>query len=428
MKKSVSIFTFGCKLNQYESQAMAERLGKYEIFFSRDKADIFILNSCTVTSQAERKLRQLFRHLRSLNPEAKIMVVGCYSQLSGEELIRLGANEALGVKEKLDIEKYVAKLLGERHNDSNDSRDEFLTVSSSLENRTRAFLAIEDGCLNECAYCRIRLARGNKIISKPLKVIKEEFQKLVENGFKEVVLTGLNIGYYGFETGTSLVELLRELEKLPGDWRLRLGSLDPDRVNRDLLKLLSETDKVARHLHLSLQSGSNRVLEAMKRKYTLEQYLEAIDRARAIDCRFSFTTDVIAGFPSESDSDFYKTVEVIKRVVFLKVHVFRYSNRPGTQAAKMNHHVRANLKKERAVALSEVASESRREYLLRHIGRTNNVLVEKRDGSCSRGYDEYYIPHSVVGEHEGFVKSTVMSLESHKEGSDAELYCRSMAR
>ncbi|HDP77572.1 MAG TPA: tRNA (N(6)-L-threonylcarbamoyladenosine(37)-C(2))-methylthiotransferase MtaB [Mesotoga infera] len=423
MRKTVSIYTFGCKMNQYESQAMAERLEDYEVSFSKEQADLFILNSCTVTSEAERKLRQLFRRLKGLNPNSKIIIAGCYSELSPDQLRRLGADEVIGVREKTAIHKFVSKQL---NRPDGVEKGDFLTVTSSIEGRTRAFLGIEDGCLNHCSYCRIRLARGNKIVSKPVDLVKKEFSGLVKRGFKEIVLTGINIGYYGFDFDTSLAELLYELEKIPGDWRIRLGSIDPDTMNGSFLELVANSSRMTRHLHLSLQSGSDAVLRSMRRKYTIDAYLGAVERARSIDSRFAFTTDLITGFPGESDEDHRKTLRIIETVGFLKVHVFRFSRRPGTEAAEMTGQIDSGVKKVRSVELMKEAVRSRERYLERQIGWTNRVLIERTDSSLSHGFDEYYIPHRILGRHEGFVDAKIIELQSNEEGSDAELYCRSV--
>ncbi len=423
MRKTVSIYTFGCKMNQYESQAMAERLEDYEVSFSKEHADLFILNSCTVTSEAERKLRQLFRRLKGLNPNSKIIVAGCYSELSPNQLRKLGADEVIGVKEKTAIHRFVSKQL---NRPDGVEKGSFLTVTSSIEGRTRAFLGIEDGCLNHCSYCRIRLARGNKIISKPVDLVKREFSGLVERGYREVVLTGINIGYYGFDLDTSLAELLYELEKIRGDWRIRLGSIDPDTMNESFLELIANSSRLARHLHLSLQSGSDAVLRSMRRNYTVSEYLRAVERARSIDSRFAFTTDLITGFPEESDEDHRRTLRIIEEVNFLKVHVFRFSKRPGTEAAEMTGQIDSGVKKSRSVELMEEAVRSRASYLVKQIGRMNRVLIERSDSFCSHGFDEYYIPHRIAGKHEGFVDAKIIELQSDEEGSDAELYCRSV--
>ena len=425
MKQKVSIYTFGCKMNQYESQAMAEMLHDYQVGFSQDKADLFIVNSCTVTSEAERKLRQLFRRLKGLNPNSKIIITGCYSQLSPYELRERGADEVIGVREKKAIHKYVSRQL---NRPDGVAPSEFLTVTSSIEGRTRAFLGIEDGCLNCCSYCRVRLARGSKIISKPIDLVKREFEGLVSRGYREIVLTGINIGYYGFDLDSSLVKLLIELDKLEGEWRIRLGSLDPDRVDGELLHLITTSRRMARHLHLSLQSGSDRILRAMRRKYTVDEYLRAVDRARSVDTRFAFTTDLIAGFPGENDSDHKESLKVVEQVEFLKVHVFRFSRRPGTEAAEMKDQIDSGTKKARSHELIEAGKRSRKKYLERQIGRKASVLIQKTGHTESSGFDEFYAPHAIEGAHEGFVNTTIISIESQREGSDAELYCRSVVR
>ncbi len=423
MKRCVSIHTFGCKLNQYESQAMAENLGKFEVSFSSESADLFIINSCTVTSEAERKLRQLLRRLKAKNPGSLFIVVGCYSELSPNDLKRLGVDVVLGVKEKRRIKSYVEHLLMEH---SDDHEQEFLTVTSSHEGRTRAYLAIEDGCINQCSYCRIRLARGSNIVSKPPELVRKEFEGLVRKGFKEIVLTGVNIGYYGFGEGHNLVDLLKELLKLPGDWRIRLGSVDPDTVDRHFLDLMAREKRMTRHIHLSLQSGSDKILKSMKRNYTTRKYLAVVDEARSLDSRFSFTTDIIVGFPGEERRDFEETMSIIEEVGFLKSHVFRYSNRPGTEAAELKHQIRGEVKRERAKLVLEKAHNSRYLYLSRHIGKSNRVLIERVSSNWSSGYDEYYIPHRIAGTHEGFVYSPVSNLEGCEEVSDVEFHFGSM--
>jgi threonylcarbamoyladenosine tRNA methylthiotransferase MtaB len=224
------------------------------------------------------------------------------------------------------------------------------------------------------------------------------------------------------------VKLLIELDKLEGEWRIRLGSLDPDRVDGELLHLITTSRRMARHLHLSLQSGSDRILRAMRRKYTVDEYLRAVDRARSVDTRFAFTTDLIAGFPGENDSDHKESLKVVEQVEFLKVHVFRFSRRPGTEAAEMKDQIDSGTKKARSHELIEAGKRSRKKYLERQIGRKASVLIQKTGHTESSGFDEFYAPHAIEGAHEGFVNTTIISIESQREGSDAELYCRSVVR
>ena len=423
MKEVVSFFTFGCKLNQYETEGMAELLqDDFKVAFNSEIADIFVINSCTVTAEAERKLRQLYRRLKIKNPGSKFVIVGCYSELSPEELKELGFDLILGVKDKLRIKEFL------KGRSEATSKREYFQVTKGPYERTRAYIGIQDGCLHNCAYCRIRLARGNKIISKPPEVVVKELRELVERGFQEIVLTGINIGFYGFGEDYSLVDLLKRLIEVNGEWRLRLSSLDPRLISRELITFMTGNTKIAQHVHLSLQSGSNRVLKLMNRCYSASKVEQIITLFRSKNKRFSFTTDIIVGFPGETDKDFAETLEFVRRNKFLKVHIFRFSPRPGTKAARMDNQISGNVKKERAVTLKKVSLETSRIYLEEHIGKVSTVLIERNDGKFSYGYDEFYIPHRVVGNIEnGFVKAKISDLEELEAFSDVELSCRSVA-
>lgn len=423
MKETVSFFTFGCKLNQYETEGMAELLqNDFEIVFNSEIADIFVINSCTVTAEAERKLRQLYRRLKAKNPGSKFVIVGCYSELSAEELKRFGFDLILGVKDKLRIKEFL------KGNTENVCVKDYFQVTKGPYGRTRAYIGIQDGCLNNCAYCRIRLARGNRIISKPPEIVAKELKTLVERGFQEIVLTGINIGFYGLEKGYSLIDLLKHLAKTEGEWRLRLSSLDPRLVSNELIEFITNNPKIAQHVHLSLQSGSNKVLKSMNRNYTTKNIERIVAFFRSRNKRFSFTTDVIVGFPGETDADFSETLEFIRHIGFLKVHIFRFSPRPGTEAARMSNQIPGNTKKERADILKTIALEASKDYLKEHVGKLSTVLIEKNDGTFSYGYDEFYIPHRVTGNIEsGFVKVQIGDIEELEAFSDVELSCRSVA-
>ncbi|MDK2953197.1 tRNA (N(6)-L-threonylcarbamoyladenosine(37)-C(2))-methylthiotransferase MtaB [Kosmotoga sp. DU53] len=423
MKEIVSFFTFGCKLNQYETEGMAELLqNDFMVTFDSEIADIFVINSCTVTAEAERKLRQLYRRLKAKNPGSKFVIVGCYSELSAGELKDLGFDLILGIKDKLKIKEFL------KENTENTCIKDYFQVTKGPYGRTRAYIGIQDGCLNNCSYCRIRLARGNKIISKPPEVVAEELKTLVEHGFQEIVLTGINIGFYGFGEGYSLISLLKQLVKIEGEWRLRLSSLDPRLVSNELITFMTDNPKIAQHVHLSLQSGSDKVLKSMNRNYTTNDVEQIVALFRSRNNRFSFTTDVIVGFPGETDTDFVETLEFVKRIRFLKVHIFRFSPRPGTKAARMSNQISGNIKKERATVLKKVALEASKDYLNEHVGKESTVLIEKNDGIFSYGYDEFYIPHRVTGSIEnGFVKVQIGGIEELEAFSDVELSCRSVA-
>ncbi|AKI98129.1 tRNA (N(6)-L-threonylcarbamoyladenosine(37)-C(2))-methylthiotransferase MtaB [Kosmotoga pacifica] len=427
--KKVSIFTLGCKLNQYESQGMAERLNdQFLVAFNNEEADVYIINSCTVTAEAERKLRQLYRRLKKKSPGSLFVVVGCYSETSPNELKQLGFDLVMGVKQKRNIKEALLNLLG-----SNGSvhyhKAEYFRVSSSPEGRTRAYIGIEDGCLNRCTYCRIRLARGIRIESKPPELVVDEFTRLINAGFKEIVLTGINIGYYGYDRRTSLTELLSTLISIDGEWRIRLSSLDPRLINDELVELItSNPDRVAQHLHLSLQSGSDRVLSLMRRGYTRAKYISVVDAFRRVNPRFAFTTDVIVGFPGETEEDFKDTLEFVREVGFLKVHIFRFSPRPGTEAADMEGQLPGNVKKNRATILKKVAEESSKRYLMKHIGLESKVLIERKESGYSLGYDEYFIHHKISGIFpQDFVTVRTHEILESEAFSSAELHCKSVA-
>ncbi|OAA31852.1 2-methylthioadenine synthetase [Kosmotoga arenicorallina S304] len=429
--KKVSFFTFGCKLNQYESQGMAEKLhDEYKIAFDDDNADIYIINSCTVTAEAERKLRQLYRRLKKKSPKSNFVIVGCYSEVNPEELKELGFDLVLGVKQKVNIRAELSKLLdGEARDKAAEILGQtYFSVSSSPEGRTRAYIGIEDGCLNHCAYCRIRLARGTRIDSKPVELIVNEFTDLLRAGFKEIVLTGINIGFYGFGSSTKLVELLKRLLAFEGNWRIRLSSLDPRLIDQELIQLITENpEKIAQHVHLSLQSGSDRVLKLMKRNYTKNKYRSIVNDFRRNNPRFSFTTDIIVGFPGETREDFLETLDFVRELEFLKIHVFRFSPRPGTEAAKMVDQVPGNIKKERALILKEIAERSSLSYLKKQLGRESLVLIERSDGKYSFGYDEYFIQHKVPGSlPKEFIRVRTSEIFESGAFSSAEFHCKSM--
>ena len=426
MRRKVSIYTFGCKLNQYESQGMAEELAEnYDLSFGSSTADIFIVNSCTVTGEAERKLRQLYRRLKKMNPSSLFVVAGCYSEVSPDELEKLGFDLILGVKDRLRIKEKIGELLSE----SEVSRSrEFFVVSSSPDGRTRAYVGIEDGCLNHCSYCKIRLARGHEIVSKPVGVVLDEVAVLLKRGFKEIVLTGINIEFYGRDTGENLVQLLRELSAINGDFRVRLSSIDPGTVDERLLDIVVNSERFAQHFHLSLQSGSDRILRLMKRGYTVRDYLSITEKIRAMNPRFSFTTDVIVGFPGETTDDFRETVSFVRLVEFLKVHIFRFSPRKGTLAATMDCQIDNTLKKIRAGQLRDVALVGSDQYLKKQLGAVSRVLVERIHGGLSYGYDEYYIPHVIECSslQNEFVDVCVREIKRTEAWSDAELCCGSV--
>jgi len=400
-RRSLSIHTFGCKLNQCESAHMQRLLSRdFDVTIGRSAGDIFLFNSCTVTAEAERKLRQRFRSLKRKNPDSLFLVTGCYSELSETELRRLGFDEVIKSDHKTRMDSVIKQVInGDRK--AYCLENGFPLSLSAPEGRTRAYLTIQDGCSNRCTYCRVRLARGSSIRSKPVSLVKSEFQNLVDRGFKEIVLTGLNICFFGSGLGSSLLELLQELSTVKGEWRLRLSSLHPAFVKHELVEFIALNPRIAQHLHLSLQSGSNRILSLMNRGYDRESFMSLVDVLRGLNPLIAMTTDVIVGFPSETEADFDETCEVVKEVEFLKTHIFRFSARPGTAAASFAEQVPTTMKKERAERLERLSRESARDYLEKSLGQNRVVLVERATHTASSGRDEYYVPHIASSGEEG---------------------------
>jgi len=397
----VRILTFGCKVNQYESELMAELLEKEGFLVVPDgiEADVYIVNTCAVTKEAERKFKQTLRRIRREHKSSEIIVTGCYVQLKPEEAKKLEVDMILGIREKKNISKYIHLLNGKRIvriSDINEEKVLTERVRGSIEERTRAYIKVEDGCDRSCTYCAIRLARGTKVRSKPPELVVEEVEELIKRGYREIVITGVNVGRYGIDIGENLVNLLRKLLKLEGDYRIRLSSMNVEDVSDDLIDLF-QSEKLCPHLHLSLQSGSDRILRLMGRRYTTEQYLRTVEKLRKIDPLFSITTDIIVGFPGESDEDFEETLAIVKKVLFTRVHAFRFSARDGTPASRMVGQIPGNVKKERLEKLLELAKVTSREYKRKGIGMVRRVLVEKSIGGISSGYDEYYVHHEFFG-------------------------------
>ncbi|MBM7556236.1 tRNA (N(6)-L-threonylcarbamoyladenosine(37)-C(2))-methylthiotransferase MtaB [Halanaerobacter jeridensis] len=382
----VAFYTLGCKANQYDTQMMRAQFEKenYEIVDYDEIADIYIINTCTVTHQGARKSRKITRRLKRKNPEAYIAVVGCYAQVDSEEVLEIeGVDLILGTKGRERIVDFVEQGIkaGEKVNFVQDLEDEdpFENVKlDKVRGKTRANIKIQDGCEQFCAYCIIPYARGG-LKSRPLDSTVTEVQKLVEHGVKEIVLTGIHLGEYGQDQeNLDLVTLLRALIKIENLERIRLSSIEGTEVSEELIYLIAESDKLCRHLHLPLQSGSNQVLEAMNRPYTVEEFKDMVEQIRDRIPEIAITTDVIVGFPGESEADFSATCEVVKELAFSSVHVFKYSKREGTPAAKFDDQVHSRVKKQRSKKLREIAKKLAQQYREKFIGTRQQVLLEDR--------------------------------------------------
>ena len=372
-KKKVGIYTLGCKVNQYESEAIAETLIErgYEISSAEDVCDIYVINTCTVTAESDRKARQFIRRARSHNPEAFVLVTGCMAQTAAGAIAKIeGVDYICGNGEKLSIADAADKLLEQGR--KNSSAEIFVSDIDSAPfekmhicrfDRTRAYIKIEDGCESRCTYCIIPKARG-KIRSKAPEDVLDEVRTLIYGGCREIVLTGIETASYGKDIeGCSFADLLCLVDKADGIGRVRLGSLDPASITEKFVERIASLSSLAPHFHLSLQSGSDRVLALMKRRYNSKMAMRAIELLRSAIPNVQFTTDVIVGFPGETEEDFLQTLEFCKRANFLKIHIFPYSKREGTPAASMPEQISKDVKRDRLQRLSEVERASRLEIL-----------------------------------------------------------------
>ena len=392
--KTVAFHTLGCKVNTYESNAMLKifnEAGYQEVDF-KQVADVYVINTCTVTDTGDSKSRQMIRKAIRKNPKATICVVGCYSQTAPEEIEKIeGVGVVLGTQYRSDIVKYVDEHLetGEMviKVDNVMNLRKFEDLNIDRFKNTRAFLKIQDGCNNFCTYCIIPYARG-RVRSRQKESVLNQAQRLVDNGYVEIVLTGIHTAGYGEDLDDySFYELLVDLVKIKGLKRLRISSIETSQISDEIIDLIGSNEIIVDHLHVPLQAGSDATLKRMSRKYTTAEYLEKINKIRSYLPNIAFTTDVIVGFPGETDEEFEETYNFIKQVNYSELHVFPYSPRKNTPAAKMKGQVNDQIKHERANRLLQLSKELNHEFALKQIGKTLKVLFEKRDG-------EYLIGHA----------------------------------
>ena len=389
---SVALYTLGCKVSQYETEAVAEAFEArgFTLVAPTEPADVYVINTCTVTAESDRKSRQMIRRLRSRNPNAAVAVLGCYSQRAPEELIAVGADLVLGTDNKLSVVDHVASVLsgGERGRSYVTPLDGacFEKMKITRAPRTRAYVKIEDGCEAKCSYCAISMARG-PVRSKAREDVIDEVKRLAEGGSREIVLTGIETGSYGRDLGGGygLADLILELDSLGYAERIRLGSLAPELVGPDFSSKIAAARTLAPHFHLSVQSGSDAVLRAMRRRYTSRTALDNIEALRAAVPGAAFTTDLMVGFPGETEEDFLLTVDFVRKARFIACHVFAYSKREGTPAAAYGGQVLEAEKRRRSRELIRVAAEVRDGVLdgLVSSGRALECILETYDG---RGY------------------------------------------
>ena len=402
--KKIAFYTLGCKVNQYETDAMRAIFedNGYESVNFDEFADIYVINTCTVTAMGDKKSRQIIHTAKKNNEEAIIVVTGCMAQgIIRDNTTIDGADIIIGNEDRKNIVDIVEKYNGEKIikvREINKERDFWETKGTVSEDRTRAYIKIQDGCDRYCSYCIIPYVRG-PIRSRDFNEIINEAKKMADNGYSEIVLIGIHLASYGRDTKKeSLIEVLEELSKIEKVKRIRLGSLEPSFISEDTVSRMKKLDKVCKHFHLSLQSGCDAVLKRMNRKYTTKEYEEKVNMLRLAFPDVSITTDIIVGFPGETEEEFNETYEYLGRINLSKVHVFPYSKRTGTPAAKMPNQIEKSVKKERADILIKQSRENELEFANRFIGKRVEAILEKRTiGEYREGYSEQYV--SVLVKH-----------------------------
>ena len=399
LKRSVSIYTLGCKVNQYESEAIAEGLlsrGFSVVPFS-EICDAYIINTCTVTAESDRKARQLIRRAIKSNPSAFVLVTGCMAEVFSDKLSKIaGIDYICGNGCKLQVIDALEKLFAQGCKNTSPKieispLEEFEKMQIEHFDRTRAYIKIEDGCENRCTYCIIPEARG-KVRSKAPKDVLAEVRTLTENGCQEVVLTGIETASYGREfENYRLADLLEEVDAISGIGRIRLGSLDPSLMKPNFVNRIAKLRSLTPHFHLSMQSGSDKILALMKRKYNRKMALEGMERLRAAIPGVQFTTDIIVGFPGETEEDFALTVDFAKKAKFLMIHVFPYSERRGTVAATLPGRVPEEIRHRRVHELNAVQAEIRKEILDSYTNTAVTVLFETYSNGTMLGHTDTFV-------------------------------------
>ena len=427
----VAFYTLGCKVNQYETNAMSQAFieNGYSITGFEEEADIYIINTCTVTNIADRKSRQMLRRAKQLNPNSIIVAVGCYAQTHKEQLEKieeidliLGNNEKNTIVEI--IEDYLkinnepnagVALFFRKHAETKcptptrfggiqdreykvqvsdiDKQKEFLDFGTvTYTEKTRASIKVQDGCNNFCSYCLIPYARG-RIRSRKKESVLKEINEISKTGIKEVVITGIHIASYGkdFNEKYRLIDLLEDINKIEGIKRIRLGSLEPNIITKDFVIRLSKLEKICNHFHLSLQSGCNETLKRMNRKYTIEQIEDSVNLLREKFQDVVLTTDIIVGFPGETETEFLNTYNFLRKLKLTKMHIFKYSPREGTRAEVMPNQIDGNIKEQRSQDLIELSNKNEQEFLKEQIGKELEVLFEEQEGIYWKGHTKNYL-------------------------------------
>lgn len=404
--KKVSFLTLGCKVNQYDSDAMRTIFLQqgYKAVKEEEEADVYVINTCSVTSIGDRKSRQMVRKIRRKHPQAVIAVAGCYAQIAPEIFEAMGDIDVIvGAQNRSKIVEYVEQAQ-KKEKTINAVKDimsvtefENLYVDAEGETKTRAFIKVQEGCDNYCTFCIIPFARG-KLKSRKQKDAVEEIRRLVARGYREIVLTGIHLGNYGrdLHDGTSLATLVEELLRIPNLLRIRMGSIESVELSDDLINLIKDEPRVCRHLHLPIQSGSDAVLRRMNRHYRLPEYKKLISELREKIPGLALTTDLIVGFPGETEANFMETLETLRELRFSAIHVFPYSQRTGTPAAVFPNQVPGDIKKDRVHRVQELEKEISKEYRKTFLQKTVHVLIEEEKNGYFEGLSDEYIRVSIT--------------------------------
>ena len=403
----IALYTLGCKVNQYETQAMEQELTAqgHELVAFEEPADAYIINTCSVTTVSDKKSRQMIRRAKKMNPHAIVAACGCYAQTHTDEVAALGIDLVGGTGQRMEFLRQLLAAAEEKRQrvlvDDALRRREFEVLPAGGQmSRTRAMLKVEDGCRNFCSYCIIPFARG-PVRSLPVAEAVRQTEQLAAEGYREVVLTGIEISSWGQDMAgeQSLIDLLEAVSEAAGDMRLRLGSLEPRTITEDFCRRAARLKNLCPHFHLSLQSGCDETLRRMNRRYDAARYLESVALLRAYFSGVAVTTDLITGFPGETEEEFEKTLAFLRRCAFAQIHVFPYSIRPGTRAAAMEQ-VPKSVKEARAARAGQVAAELHEKYLRSCMGQIFPVLFEQAgEDGCFVGHAPNYMEVAAAGEN-----------------------------
>ena len=423
--KKVAAFTLGCKVNQYETEAVLEQFLKngFEIAEFSDFADIYIINTCTVTSLGDRKSRQMIRRAKQINPDAVLAVMGCYAQTAPDDILKIPEVDlVMGTSKRAKAFEEIMETY-KNHKRKNLVEDifkvkEFEELSiTHIENKSRAFLKVQEGCNRFCTYCIIPFARGN-LRSRSLENSVSEARRLAGEGFSEIVLVGIHLASYGIEKGTPLLlELIKKISEADGIERIRLGSLEPLIFDDDFTKECAQIPKLCKHFHLSLQSGCTETLKRMNRRYTAEEYAVALERIRALMPDAAITTDIMVGFPGETDEEFEETLAFVEKIRLADAHIFKYSQRKGTKAAAFPNQVDPKIKEERSKKLILLCEKLRNEYVSTFLEKEIKVLFEQEtEEGIYEGKTENYITIRVKSDAD--ISGKILTVKTENQKND----------